>query len=44
MQIIQGQFFLLQHFVFDSEVAVTFQITFHAEMHANDIFYFLKKI
>jgi hypothetical protein len=25
-------------------VAVTFQITFHAEMHANDVFLFLKII
>jgi len=30
--------------VFDSVVAVAFQITFCAEMHANDIFYFLKII
>jgi hypothetical protein len=30
--------------VFGSVVAVVFQITFHAEMHANDFFYFLKII
>ena len=30
--------------VFSSVVAVVFQIIFHAEMHTNDIFYFLKII
>jgi len=30
--------------VFDSVVAVAFQITFRAEIHANDFFYFLKII
>jgi hypothetical protein len=30
--------------VFDSVVAVVFQITPCAEMHANDFFYFLKII
>jgi hypothetical protein len=30
--------------MFGSVVAVAFQITFHAEMHANDFFYFLKII
>jgi hypothetical protein len=30
--------------VFDSVVAVAFQITFRAEMHANNFFYFLKII
>jgi hypothetical protein len=30
--------------VFDNVVAVAFQITFCAEMHANDLFYFLKII
>jgi len=30
--------------VFGSVVAVAFQITFRAEMHANDFFYFLKII
>jgi hypothetical protein len=30
--------------VFDSVVAVAFQITFHAEMHANDIFFHFLKI
>jgi len=30
--------------VFDSVVAVAFQITFRAEMHANDVFYFKKII
>jgi hypothetical protein len=29
--------------LFDSAVAVAFQITFHAKMHAND-FYYLKII
>jgi len=29
---------------FDSVVAVTFQITFRAEIHVNDFFYFLKII
>jgi len=28
--------------MFGGVVAVTFQITFHAEMHVNDIFSFLK--
>ena len=28
--------------VFDSVVAVVFQITFRAEMHANDVFLFFK--
>jgi hypothetical protein len=30
--------------MFDSVVAVVFQITFRAEMHANDFFHFLKII
>jgi hypothetical protein len=30
--------------MFDSVVAVAFQITFRAEMHVNDFFYFLKVI
>jgi hypothetical protein len=30
--------------VFDSVVAVAFQIAFRAEIHANDFFYFLKII
>jgi len=30
--------------VFDSVVAVAFQIAFHAEIHVNDFFYFLKII
>jgi hypothetical protein len=30
--------------MFGSVVAVTFQITFCAEMHVNDFFYFLKII
>jgi len=30
--------------VFDSVVAGAFQITFHAKIHANDFFYFLKII
>jgi hypothetical protein len=30
--------------MFGSVVAVAFQITFRAEMHANDFFYFLKII
>jgi hypothetical membrane protein len=30
------------NFVFGSVVAVAFQITFHAEMHANDVFSFFK--
>jgi hypothetical protein len=30
--------------MFDSVVAVVFQITFRAEMHANDVFFFFKKI
>jgi len=30
--------------VFGSEVVVAFQIAFHAEIHANDVFYFLKII
>jgi hypothetical protein len=30
--------------VFESVVAVAFQITFCVEMHANDFFYFLKII
>jgi hypothetical protein len=30
--------------LFGSVVAVAFQITFHAEIHANDFFYFLKII
>jgi len=30
--------------VFDSVVAVAFQIVFRAEIHANDFFYFLKII
>ena len=30
--------------VFDSVVTVAFQITFRAEIHANDFFYFLKII
>jgi len=30
--------------VFDSVVAVAFQITFRAEMYANDVFLFLKII
>jgi hypothetical protein len=30
--------------VFGSVVAVTFQIAFRAEIHANDFFYFLKII
>jgi hypothetical protein len=28
--------------MFDSVVAVTFQITFRTEMHVNDVFLFLK--
>jgi len=28
--------------MFDSVVAITFQITFRTEMHVNDFFYFLK--
>jgi hypothetical protein len=30
--------------VLDSVITVVFQITFCAEMHANDVFYFLKII
>ena len=30
--------------MFDSVVAVVFQITFRAEMHANDVFFFFKKL
>jgi hypothetical protein len=30
--------------VLGSVVAVAFQITFHAEMHANDIFFIFKKL
>jgi len=30
--------------MFDSVVAVAFQITFRAEMHANDVFFLKKKI
>jgi len=30
--------------VFDNVVVVVFEIIFHAEMYANDIFYFLKII
>jgi hypothetical protein len=30
--------------MFDSVVAVAFQITFRAEMHANDVFLFFKKL
>jgi hypothetical protein len=30
--------------MFDSVVAVIFQITFRAEMHVNDIFSFFKKL
>jgi hypothetical protein len=30
--------------IFDSVVAVAFQITFRAEMHVNDFFYFFKII
>jgi len=30
--------------MFGSLVVVAFQITFHAEMHVNDFFYFLKII
>jgi hypothetical protein len=30
--------------VFDSVVVVVFQIAFRAEIHANDVFYFLKII
>jgi hypothetical protein len=30
--------------MFGSVVTVAFQITFHAEMHANDFFHFLKII
>jgi hypothetical protein len=30
--------------VFDSVVMVAFQITFRAEIHANDIFLFFKKL
>jgi hypothetical protein len=30
--------------VFDNVVAVAFQITFRAEMHANNFFYFFKII
>jgi hypothetical protein len=30
--------------MFDSVVAIAFQITFHDEMHANDVFSFLKKL
>ena len=30
--------------MFDSVVTVAFQITFCAEMHANDIFFIFKKI
>jgi len=30
--------------VFGSVVAVAFQIAFHAEIHTNDVFYFLKII
>jgi len=29
--------------LFGSVVAVAFQITFHAEIHANDVFFFKKK-
>jgi hypothetical protein len=29
--------------MFDSVVAVAFQITFRAEMHVNDVFFFFKK-
>jgi hypothetical protein len=32
------------YIVFGSVVAVTFQITFRAEIHVNDFFYFLKII
>jgi len=32
------------HNLFGSVVAVAFQITFRAEMHASDFFYFLKII
>jgi len=28
--------------MFGSVVVITFQITFHAEMHANDVFLFFK--
>ena len=30
--------------MFDSIVVVVFQITFHAEMHVNDIFFIFKKL
>ena len=30
--------------MFDSVIAVAFQITFRVEMHVNDFFYFLKII
>jgi hypothetical protein len=30
--------------MFDSVIAVAFQITFRAEMHANDVFFFKKKL
>jgi len=37
---------IYEHFksLFGSMVVVFFQITFHAEIHVNDIFYFLKII
>jgi hypothetical protein len=35
-----SQLLLLMQRVFGSVVAVAFQITFRAEMHANDFFYF----
>jgi len=41
------QFFIIVYTyksMFGSVVTVAFQITFHAEMHANDFFYFLKII
>jgi len=37
-------FFYPAKSVFDSVVLVAFQIIFHAEIHANDFFYFLKII
>ena len=30
--------------MFESMIAVVFQITFHVEIHVNDVFYFLKII
>jgi hypothetical protein len=33
-----------QTLLFDSVVAVAFQITFRAEMHANNVFLFFKKL